>query len=215
MATIRLINDNELNEADFGAVTAAVAHFVPLVTKAWGLPTMAVVGGGLVQPGDWVVNITEKNKLSGANGYHEVVNGTPVAYCSLRSIGRTYGTYLKPLQINGKLIHPAIYSEGLVTVICHEIAEMLCDPQVNTYSKPDAQGRPWLIEVCDHVFGSYSFYSVNGKICVLPDITTPAFYEVNSKGPYSIFGGAIAPFTMSKSGYGFYKDTAGNLHRIV
>jgi hypothetical protein len=214
MPTIRLINDNELTEADFVNVTAAVAHFVPLITKAWGLPTYQVVGGGVAQAGDWVVNITEKNRLAGANGYHEDINGIPVAYCSLRGAGRIYGTYLKPFTFQGKLVHPAIYSEGIVTVICHEIAEMLCDPQVVNYSKPDAQGREWLIEVCDHVFGSYSFYVVDGQVAVLPDVTTPAFYEVGSKAPYSIFGGATAPFTMTKSGYGYYKDSHGVLQRL-
>ena len=214
MTTIRLINDNELSETDFVNVTAAVAHFVPLITKAWNLPAMTVVGGGITQPGDWIVNITEQKRIVGASGYHEDVNGIPVAYVSYKSAGRIYGTYLKPMQLLGKIIHPAIYSEGVVTVICHEIAEMLCDPQVNTYSKPDAQGREWLIEVCDHVFGSYSFYTVNGQVCVLPDITTPNYYKTGSQAPYSLFGGAVAPFTLTKAGYGYYKDNSGTLQRL-
>ena len=215
MTTIRLINDNELSPADFLNVTAAVSHFVPLVTKAWGLAPVSVVGGGTPAPTDWVVNITETNRLVGARGYHKDVNGVPTAYVSLRAAGRVYGTYIKPLFYKGGLVHPAIYSEGVVTVICHEIAEMLCDPIVENFSKPDAQGRNWLIEVCDHVFGSYSFYSVDGRTCVLPDVTTPNFYELGSHAPYSLFGGATAPFTMSKNGYGYFRNPSGVLEKII
>lgn len=214
MAVIRLINDNELSDADLANVTAAVSHFVPLVAKAWNQPAMSVVAGGTPAPGDWVVNITEKNRVAGAAGYHDDVNGVPTAFCSLRASGRIYGTYLKPMVYKGNLVHPAIYTSGLVTVICHELAEMIGDPLIQSYSKPDSQGREWLIEVCDHVFGSYSYYSVNGNICIIPDVTTPAFYQVGSKGPWSIFGGAPAAFTMTKSGYGFYKGTNGALERI-
>ena len=97
MTTIRLINDNELSAQDFSNITAAVTHFVPLVTKAWNLPTYNVVGGGTPNKGDWIVNITEKNRVTGASGYHDDVNGVPTAYCSLKASGRIYGTYLKPM----------------------------------------------------------------------------------------------------------------------
>ena len=91
---------------------------------------------------------------------------------------------------------------------------MLGDPMITNYSKPDSKGREWLIEVCDHVFCSYSFYSVNGQIAVLPDVTTPNFYETGAKGPFSIFGGATAAFTMTPAGYGYYKDSSGQLVRL-
>ena len=186
----------------------------------WTKPTsivaikVTVVGGGTPSATDWVVNITEKNKLAGASGYHEDINGVPVAYVSYKTAGRTYGTYLKPMTFLGKVIHPAIYSEGVVTVICHEIAEMLCDPQVNSYSKPDSQGREWLIEVCDNVFGVYQSITVNNQLCVIPDVTTPAFYDQHGQAPYDIFNTIQAPFIMSPKGYGYYYDLNNKLTKI-
>ena len=177
MAVINLINDNELSAEDFGNLVSAVEYFVPLVTKAWGIQPFTINANAPINAGDWVVRITEQNRHQGAAGYHDVVNGSPIAFCSLKASGRVYGTYIKPLVIKGKQITPALYTPGLVTTVCHEIAEMLCDPQIKSISAKDTQGRTWLIEVCDHVFGSYQNYTVNGKNCILPDVTTPAFYE--------------------------------------
>lgn len=214
MTTLRLVNDNELSTADFAAITAAVRYFVPQVTQAWKLPAVTIVTGPTPNPGDWMVYITEKNRVSGASGYHDDVNGVPTAYCSLAASYRVYGHYLKPLIVKGVVISPALFTPGLITTICHEIAEMLCDSSIESYSKPDSKGREWLIEVCDHVFGYYSNYVVNGNACILPDVTTPAFYELGAKGPFSILGGATAPFTMTKNGYGYYKGTNGVLEKI-
>lgn len=214
MATIRLINDNSLPASDFTNLVEAVKYFVPLVTKAWNINSFTIEANGSINTGDWVVYITEKNRKVGAAGYHTVTNDVPIAYCSLRASGRTYGTYIKPLVLRGKQILPARYTSGLVTVVCHEIAEMLCDPQIKTISGKDAKDRTWLIEVCDHVFGSFQNYVVNNINCVLPDVTTPAFYDVNGKAPYSLFNAATAPFTMTAKGYGYYYDNNGKLIKL-
>jgi hypothetical protein len=113
------------------------------------------------------------------------------------------------MVFQGKLVHPALYSEGLVTTICHEIAEMIGDPMVTSFSSPDSKGRKWLMELCDPVFGSYSFYSVNGQIAILPDFALPSFYDVHGKAPFSFFGGATAAFTMTPAGYGYYEGPSG------
>lgn len=214
MTTLRLINDNELSTTDFAIVTQAVTHFVPLVANAWNLKGVTVVAGGTPLKGEWPVYITEKKRVAGAAGYHDDINGVPTAYCSLAASYRIYGHYIAPYIVKGAVVHPALFTEGLVTTVCHEIAEMLCDSFIKTFSKPDAKGRQWLIEVCDHVFGSYSNYVVNGNNCILPDVTTPAFYELGAKGPYSIIGGATAPFTMTPTGYAYYKDASGNLQKV-
>jgi hypothetical protein len=212
--TIRLINDAAIAPADFDTITQAVQHFVPLVTTAWNISDVTVVNGGTPTDGDWLVYATEKFRHTGAGGYHETKAGIPIAYCSPKASGRLFGTYLKPLIIKGKQIHGAFYAAGLVTVLCHEIAEMLCDPQIATVSPVDSKGRPWLVEVCDHCFGSYTTFSVGPVNCVLPDVTTPSFYNLNGVAPFSILGACPAPFTMTPKGYAYYKDDKGLLQRI-
>ena len=206
MTTIRIINDANIASKDFDNIVTAVKYFVLKVTEAWSINPVAVESNGTPVPGDWLVYATETKRKVGAAGYHGVLNGSPVAYCSPRAAGRLYGTYIKPLSIKGKLIHGSFFTPGLVTVICHEIAEMLCDPYIQNMSVADAKGRTWLIEVCDHVFGSYDVYSANNNNCVLPDVTTPSFYNLNGLAPYSIFNAPVAPFTMTAKGYGYYMD---------
>ena len=209
--TIRLINDCGVTAADFDTVTKAVQYFVPLVTKAWNISPVTVVSGGTPVAGDWLVYATEKNRAVGAAGYHKTIAGVPVAYCSLKAVGgKIFGLYHRAMVVKGKTVRAATYSSGLVTVLCHEIAEMLCDPQIATLSPQDKPGRQWLVEVCDHVFGSYSMLGTS----VLPDVTTPSFYNQLGVGPYSIFHAATAPFTMTPTGYGYWKDSKGILNKI-
>jgi hypothetical protein len=203
---ICLVNDAGLVEGDLAVIKQAVQYFVPLVTSAWKLPAYTVTTSPIRKDGVWNILITEKNRKAGANGFHALENGLPVAYCSPKASFYTYGKILKQILIGGKLIRPLTYREGLVTTICHEIAEMLCDQKITTYSKPDAQGRKWLVEVCDHCFGSYLIHTISGTDCVLPDVTTPAFYDVKGASPYTLNNAVTAPFTLTPKGYGYYQS---------
>jgi hypothetical protein len=211
---IRLINDVGLSDKDFATFTNGVKHFVPLVTHAWKMVDAEIVAGGTPEDGDWLIYLTEKNRHPMAAGYHTTLNGHPVSYCSLKNSYYVFGRYSKALVIKGKTIHGATYRGGLLTTVCHEIAEMLCDPYIKTVSSVDAQGRKWLIEVCDHVFGSYMNVVIDSQNCVLPDVTTPAFYDLKGTKPFSILDATNAPFTMTPSGYAYYMDDKGILHKI-
>lgn len=212
--TIRLINDCNIPATDFDTVTKSLQYFVPLVTNAWKIPGVTVVNGGTPVAGDWLVYATEKFRHASAAGYHSTIDGVPVSYCSLRASGRLFGTFNKGLVLRGKRITVDRYTPGLVTTLAHEIAEMLCDPQIATVSAVDKQARAWLVEVCDHCFGSYSKFTIGAVNCILPDVTTPAFYNLQGVAPYSINAACPAPFTMTPKGYAFYKDATGTLVKI-
>ena len=205
---ICLVNDAGIADADFNNLVSATTSFVPRVTKAWGLGNFPITSSTKRADGAWNVILTDKNRKVGATGFHTIENGVPVAYCSPKAAARLYGHYTKPLVIKGKTVHGALYTEGLVTTICHEIAEMLCDQKLDKYAA-DATGKPWLVEVCDHVFGSYLLEVVNGNACVLPDVTMPAFYDINGKAPYSLNNAVSAPFTLTPKGYGYGKGPKG------
>jgi hypothetical protein len=209
--TIRLINDCGIDPTSFEIITKAVQNFVPKVATAWNIPHVTVINGGTPAPTDWLVYATEKNRSLGALGYHSVKAGVPVAYCSLKAVGsKLFGLYHRALTVKGKVIRPVTYSTGLVTVFCHEIAEMLCDPLIQTLSPVDKLNRHWLVEVCDHVAGMYYMDGIN----VIPDVTTPAFYNLTGTAPYSILNSTNAPFTMTPKGYGYWRDDKGLLNKI-
>jgi len=214
MTTVRIIDETGISESNFNTLVTAVKYFTPLVTKAWSLPNVTFVTGGIPATGEWVIYLTERKRVSGATGFHTFENGVPVAYCSPQAAYRLFGHYSKPLVIKGKQLVAAQYTEGLVTTICHELAEMLCDPKISTVSAVDKNGHTWLVEVCDHVFGAYSNYVVGTTNCILPDVTTPSFYNLNGTAPFSILGSATAPFTMTPKGYGYYRTSTGQLVKL-
>lgn len=209
---VQLVNQAGIADNDFHTLVTAVGYFSGLVTKAWNVPDIAVT----TEAGDWVIYVTESNRQLGAAGYHKVVNGKPTGYVSPKGSGSSiFGVYypVKYLKSLKKTIAER-YVSGLVTVVCHELAEMICDPVIQTYSKPDSFGRSWLIEVGDHAFGGFFNKTFFGKICVFPDITTPAFYDLKGKAPFSIANLLTAPFKMSAKGYAYYKDANGKLVKI-
>ena len=169
---------------------------------------------------DMVIKVTDLNRQTGALGYHTVEKGVPTAYCSPRAVGRTYGHYLPALftrevKVLGKvvkkatLIHPASYTQGLVTVIIHEALEMLADANIDhVATAPD--GKKWLVEVCDHVSGIYGTENVAGNICVIPDATFPSYYQSNGVAPFDLFNTEKSAFDRSAPKfYAFYQDANG------
>ena len=206
MTTILITNDT-LAPTDFTNVLEALSRFLAKFTPAWKLDVKVITDGTVAH--DMVVNITDKGRRLGAAGFHNVVAGVPTSWCSPKSSGRIYGHYSKPLIVKGKQLRAETFTPGLVATLCHEVSEMLVDPVIANYSAKDSLGREWLIEVGDHVFGSYKLEIVAGNNCSIPDATTPAFYDLAGKAPFSIFGGAKAPFTMTPKGYGYYKGVKG------
>ena len=169
---------------------------------------------------DMVIKVTDLNRQTGALGYHTVEKGVPTAYCSPRAVGRTYGHYspalfTREVKVLGKvvkkatLIHPASYTQGLVTVIIHEALEMLADANIDhVATAPD--GKKWLVEVCDHVSGIYGTENVAGNICVIPDATFPSYYQSNGVAPFDLFNTEKSAFDRSAPKfYAFYQDANG------
>ena len=206
MTTILITNDS-IPSTDFANVVEATKRFLAKFAPAWKMSVEITLDANAKH--DMIVHITEANRHPSATGYHGVSALVPTSWCSPRAAGRIYGHYAKALMSKGKMIHPESFTPGLVTTVCHEIAEMLVDPVIANYSAVDPQGRHWLIEVADHVFGVFALEVVAGNNCVLPDCTTPAFYDRAGKAPFSIYGGATAPFTMTSKGYGYYKGATG------
>jgi hypothetical protein len=213
MTNICLVNDVNISDADMKTLVKAVQGFCDKVTAAWKQSAVTVTT--TTTPGAWLIHLTETKRVTGALGYHTVEGGLPVAYISFKAVvSKLWGKYYKPLVIKGKTIRGATYTAGLVSVICHEVAEMLCDPVIATLSAKDSQGRQWLVEVCDHCYGSNDLVTVDGNVCIIPDVTTPAFYDLKAKGPYTLYNAVTAPFTMTAKGYGYYKDASGKLVKI-
>lgn len=208
---ISLVDETGISSKDLLTMQEALQAYLPKVCPAWGI-TVPEVSLEKIE-GNFIVYLTERMRQTGATGFHRFENGLPVAYCSPKAAGRLYGHYSRPLIVKGKTLIPERYTEGLITTIAHEIMEALIDPQIKNFSALDSQGRAWLVEVCDHCFGSYIPITVFNQLCVLPDITDPNFYSLTAKAPYTINNAVKAPFTLTAKGYGYYHDPKTGLLR--
>lgn len=160
--------------------------------------------------GDDIINITEQQGHAGAAGYHVFRNGVPTAFVRPSARGRLWGTYIparyslaitktvlgKKIVIRpSKMTTPESFTPGLITDLCHEIAETLSDPNVETYLGPDRNGFQILYEPCDWVEGTFFARTLNGITAVFPNVALKAFADLtNKQGPYDLLGFVKAPW---------------------
>jgi hypothetical protein len=232
VTTTILIKNDVLKPNDFATCVTAAGIELEKWKSHWGID--AVLTTDVTVKADMVANITNTKTKAGALGWHDVegritatmtgagVNGenikagTPTAYITPSVIHNgTFGyyapeVYSKPITALGKVIRPAKlrtaarFSEGVVTVLIHELFEMLADANIDKVSMPDALGEQWLVEVCDHTSGELNVIQIGGTYCVVPNATFPSYYDLHGVYPYDLFGIALTPFdTNAKSFYGY------------
>jgi hypothetical protein len=163
---IVLAND-QISADEIRKVSSVVKLFIADVCKTWSKPTMSVSYGlkrakdtPTIPADSWDIIIGDENMNTIAYAYHTVENGLPVAYCSPTMSGLTkeyrayheaemWGTIIparKVIKIGNTIILPAksaTYNSGFITEVLHEIAEMIIDPQLNSWAI-EANGDQWL-----------------------------------------------------------------------
>ena len=219
MNTLTFVNESKvLTAPDSDAIASALGIFVGQVCTAWGLGDTTVATAATRSATGWNVCVVDKfpNPALRAYGYHELLNGQPIAYILAGSFKTApLGRFRKGVSFKGKVISQDRYQEGTAAIVFHEVVEMLVDPNIDNVSKPDSKGRTWLMEPADHVRGGlYKIAAKDGRDVIAPDWTLPAFYDLNAKGPYSYLNLGIAPFTLTPTGYGYYRDVHGALKKI-
>lgn len=219
MTTLNLVDESKtLSVADLNAIGSALNTFANQVATAWHLESVAVNIGTARSANAWNVCIVDKfpNPAVKAYGYHEVVNGHPICYIRAGSFAfAPLGKFRKGISFKGKVISKDRYQEGTASIVFHEVVEMLIDPNITHVSAPDSLGRTWLMEPADHVRGGlYKILARDGRDVIAPDWTLPAYYDVHAKGPYSFLNAVTAPFTLTPTGYGYYKNANGSLVKI-
>lgn len=216
---ITVINQSKrvITQTDLDTLTAFLEQYQNLVYKYWTKdPTQFIVEYKII-----IVDRFPNPAMQRNLGYHEVVNGQPVAYIRVDAYGSRsiFGTYSKAFKFKGIQIHGERLIPGIVNVAAHELAEMLIDPFVTKLSPADNKGRTWVLEICDHTVGYFVLWSptVNGIFPgIFPDFTLPSFYYMDGKmgqSPYSYLGVPTNPMVLIKGAYGYYRDKFGT-HKL-
>lgn len=215
MTTICITNERNIAPSDFATILNAVQMRVSSFADKWALGQVTVTGSDAT-PFDMRIRVTDKNRHTGAKGYHGVENGIPTAYCSPNaSINKLFGTYRKAIMSRGKVLYPAKLTSGLTDIIQHEAVEMLADPLVKTLSEPDGNSHQWLVEPADPVDGVFDMQVVDGKQVIFCDFVLPSFYKIAGVAPFDFAGKVVKPFTIPiKSGYGFWRNVLGKFIQV-
>jgi hypothetical protein len=212
-----VVNESGLTPDEIKTLLLGSADHIAQYAPAWKFGAITVTSGTPLAT-DIPCYITVRNRRTGAAGYHGVENGKPAIYVLPNTAFNRYGTWRKALvqRLTGKVILPEYKREGTLSVLCHEIAEVLGDPLVKTVSTPDKNGHQWLVEIADPVVGFPYMKVINGHNCIFPDIALPSFYDVNGLAPYSIAKSPKAPFTIPDpaKGYAYWKDKLGALFKV-
>ena len=201
-------------------IPAALTKHGEKVTSTYNLEPAVLTTGSVVNgttillterlPKGLVLQPGQRRALA----YRVVENGQPIVYASYRSSGRLFGVYVKPWYLKGILKTKARMRNGYITVLAHELSEMLVAPLLDQFTMPDSAGKSWRKEVCDPVLGAYYFENVNGQDCVFPDFVLPTFWDVNGKAPYSYMGTAKAPMVWAKGSYAWFRSALTRLTRV-
>lgn len=219
MTTLHFINESkQLTTSDANAIASALNTFANQIATAWHLEPVTVDMPSKRSSNGWNVCVVDKfpNPMVKAYGYHELLNGQPICYIRAGAFATApLGKYRKGITFKGKVIRADRYQEGTAAIVFHEVVEMMVDPNINRVSAPDSLGRTWLMEPADHVRGGlYKILARDGRDVIAPDWTLPAYYDVHAKGPYSFLNAVTAPFTLTPTGYGYYKNANGSLVKI-
>ena len=242
---MKLVLVNEvLSSQDAGVILRAIESSLSDAQKEYGVVFDTFAHEDWLDPKkpyiptgkDFCVYITERNIHNGAAGYHEwdSIHSVPRAYISpaqSRSVfgkfhypidapAHTVGTLHIPERVYGKFM---ILAQGAVTAAVHEVLEVLVDPKVQSLSgvvagtTKDAQGRAWIMEVCDPVDRNLYRWtdSITKQDCALPDFVFKSFYNTNSKGQVTRGNSVSHPFTLATGGYAYWEDDKGVLHKVV
>ena len=219
MATVFLKSDTEPT-SELASIEKKLAYFLSVYSPTTTFDTT-------FNPGDDVLNITNAGRKAGAAGYHILFNGVPTALVFPNQVGGLWGQYRaavhKTVVIGGKIIKlpglrtPERFTPGLITILCHELVEVLCDPDLKQFAPANTRGERWLIEPCDWVEKTYWTRTIDGDVCVFPNAAYwKAFTdESNKQGPYDILGLVPAPFQCVGHPQAWGLDSKGVMTKFV
>ena len=228
METLNYVLDTPLIKvSEFRELVNAMQHYVEIVNNRWSLPDIKITHGKKVLDGSWNVIIGERGRVSNEYGRHDFLNGKPIAYVSPEFCGVTKNSYGRETAIFGAYTPPSkngdgILYPGLASVLSHETAEMLVDPNPIQDGKwvmrPD--NTKILVEVGDqanvlhthlHIV-TKSFGRKKLRDVVVSGITLPGYYGL-APTAYTWPASRLfnEPFIEIPGCYGAIKDINGNV----
>ena len=212
---VSLVNEVSLTDAQMQTIFLALDAHAKKVEIAYGLPRTVLALGKKENWQNANFYLTEKQPAGITNGmalaYRVVENGIPTVYASYRKSGKLFGRYAKPFVLKGRTVSPARMGNGYITVLAHELSELIVAPMLDQFSGVDSTGKSWRKEVCDPVLGAYYFANISGQDCVLPDFVLPSFWDTKGVAPFSYLGSKVGPLVWTHPSYAWFRSGISKL----
>jgi hypothetical protein len=207
--TIAVINKStKVSNAQVGLIVQALNTLLPQFCNAWYIrPTSCTAFTATQNPSiPYKIYIFDTPDVGGVLGYHSESGGIPY--------GKVFVSPILAAQGGGILVGGRVGAPTVSQVLCHEVFELLLDPNVNTWWVNPTSTAFYAAEACDPVQGNAVIVSVQGQKVWLSDYILPKWSDVQQKtGPYNYLNTLKAPLTVDKGGY-LIQVLAGNVSYI-
>lgn len=210
MSQIAIINSSTVVPDSAGQkIVNALNVILPQFCNDWLLPkfTAVYIAKGKTTTIKYKLFLLDSADVEDAFGYHSLSNGIPY--------GKAFASTV--LQYGGALLYsPNPATPTFAQTVCHEVFELLIDPNVNTWWDNGDGQTLYAAEVSDPVQGNTltvnittnGFNSLTGKAgllttkvglsdWILPSWSNPQ----NTKRPFNHNNTLTAPFTLDNGGY--------------
>lgn len=216
MDQIAVINSSSrVNNADAATMAKAcnvqlAQHIAPL-WKRVAVPVVFYINQAAVPAGAQVVVLLDSSDQADALGYHTEEQS--------KIFSRVFAS---PVLDNGGVVlcdHKNPQNTSIASVMSHEIAEMFCDPFVNSWVDGPRikQGSEYALEVGDPVESDSYVIQLNPATAVaVSNFALPEFFD-DQPAPgtkFDYLGKLTAPFTMTKGGYMVVRSGPGHEKQI-
>jgi hypothetical protein len=227
MINVALMNQSKkVTTAQTKILAAGLTVYARPISPEWfaaDVKVTAYLATDLIPRDAWPFYICDKLPAGSpprAYGYHDYVDGKPVAWISTAltmplASSSPFGLIqsatpaIPPfIDVDGKL-NPGLpaqperlFSGSLCEVLSHELAEALVDPTINRYAD-NGQGQMLLMEVGDIADNlRYTVTVVTGVLrkkvrMIVQGWAKRSAYVVGAKPPYSYPDGISAPFVLN------------------
>ena len=220
MTQVAIVNQSSIvSDTDGNTITSALNKILPSFCKDWSLSPHSCVYVGKGKTTTILLKIFLKDTAdeSGSLAYHDEINDIPYGKAFAKTVLSYGGVMLYSQDPNVPTFAQAV---------CHELFEMLIDPNCNVWTMLSDYSTLYAYEVCDAVqsnpvtvlvqtgSSTSKIYLGNSKI-VLKTVTNPIYSKVGvsdwvlpswfdpqkKRGPYNHNNTLKAPFTLDKGGY--------------
>jgi len=201
-------NSRKVSNADAALMTQACStQMSSHIAPAWGrlaVPVIFYPDPKRVPKQATVISIFDSDSDPDILGYHSENKGLPFARVFVNPILDNGGVILydpqKPLSVS--------------SVLSHEVAELFCDPFVNTWCDGPRlpQGAEYALEVCDPVESDSYVVKVGQQSVWVSNFVYPAWFDAQGaqqRQQFDFLRKVNGPFRVSAGGYLILRSGSG------